>query len=345
MKSIFKNKVILITGASGTIGSSIVLKILKSKNFKVVRAMSNDENGLHELLENIDVNLTAFNLKDTMKKKKFRILYGDIRDYSRCLSATKNVDIVIHAAAMKHISICEYNPEETIKTNIFGTKNILNACRTNKVKKLIIISTDKAAYPTSDMGESKKRAEDLALKFNDKVKNPVTKISCVRFGNVLGSRGSVIPRFVKQINSKKTIHLSSKNMTRFVMTIEDAVRLIFKSLRLMKGNEIFIFKSMYSIKILDLAEVLKKFYSKYIKNINIKIIGVNVKEKFSEILMTEKEYKSSREKNDMYIINFKKKRFKKRAKYYDLRNIDSKYTKLLKREQILKILMKNKILS
>ena len=345
MKSIFKNKVILITGASGTIGSSIVLKILKSRNFKVVRAMSNDENGLHELLENIDVNLTAFNLKDTMKKKKFRILYGDIRDYNRCLSATKNVDIVIHAAAMKHISICEYNPEETIKTNIFGTKNILNACRTNWVKKLIIISTDKAAYPTNDMGKSKKRAEDLALKFNDKVKKPVTKISCVRFGNVLGSRGSVIPRFIKQINSKKTIHLSSKNMTRFVMTIEDAVRLIFKSLKLMKGNEIFIFKSMYSIKILDLAEVLKKFYSEYIKNINIEIIGVNVKEKFSEILMTEKEYKSSREKNDMYIINFKKKGFKQRTKYYDLRNIDSKYTKLLKREQILKILMKNKILS
>ncbi len=345
MKSIFKNKVILITGASGTIGSSIVLKILKSRNFKVVRAMSNDENGLHELLENIDVNLTAFNLKDTMKKKKFRILYGDIRDYNRCLSATKNVDIVIHAAAMKHISICEYNPEETIKTNIFGTKNILNACRTNRVKKLIIISTDKAAYPTNDMGKSKKRAEDLALKFNDKVKKPVTKISCVRFGNVLGSRGSVIPRFIKQINSKKTIHLSSKNMTRFVMTIEDAVRLIFKSLKLMKGNEIFIFKSMYSIKILDLAEVLKKFYSEYIKNINIEIIGVNVKEKFSEILMTEKEYKSSREKNDMYIINFKKKGFKQRTKYYDLRNIDSKYTKLLKREQILKILMKNKILS
>ena len=344
MKSIFKNKVILITGASGTIGSSIVLKILKSQNFKVVRAMSNDENGLHELLENIDVNLTAFNLKDTMKKK-FRILYGDIRDYNRCLSATKNVDIVIHAITMKHISICEYNPEETVKTNILGTKNILNACRINKVKKLIIVSTDKAPYPTSDMGKSKKRAEDLALKFNDKVKKPLTKISCVRFGNVLGSRGSVIPRFIKQINSKKTIHLSSKNMTRFVMTIEDAVRLIFKSLKLMKGNEIFIFKSMYSIKILDLAEVLKKFYSKRIKNINIKIIGVNVKEKFSEILMTEKEYKSSREKNDMYIINFKKKAFKKSAKYYNLRNIDSKYTKLLKRDQILKILMKNKILS
>ena len=246
---------------------------------------------------------------------------------------------------MKHISICEYNPEETVKTNILGTKNILNACRINKVKKLIIVSTDKVLYPTSDMGKSKKRAEDLALKFNDKVKKPLTKISCVRFGNVLGSRGSVIPRFIKQINSKKTIHLSSKNMTRFVMTIEDAVRLIFKSLKLMKGNEIFIFKSMYSIKILDLAEVLKKFYSKRIKNINIKIIGVNVKEKFSGILMTEKEYKSSREKNDMYIINFKKKAFKKSAKYYNLRNIDSKYTKLLKRDQILKILMKNKILS
>ena len=151
------------------------------------------------------------------------------------------------------------------------------------------------------------------------------------------------PRFIKQI-IQKTIHLSSK-YDKICDDNKDAVRLIFKSLKLMKGNEIFIFKSMYSIKILDLAEVLKKFYSKRIKNINIKIIGVNVKEKFSEILMTEKEYKSSREKNDMYIINFKKKAFKKSAKYYNLRNIDSKYTKLLKRDQILKILMKNKILS
>jgi len=344
MKNIFKNKIILITGASGTIGSAIVLKILKSQNFKVVRAMSNDENGLHELLENIDVNLTSFNLKDRMKKKKFRILYGDIRDYNRCLSATKNVDIVIHAAAMKHISICEYNPEETIKTNILGTKNILNACKANKVKKLIIVSTDKAAYPTSDMGKSKRKAENLALTFNEKAKNPATKISCVRFGNVLGSRGSVIPRFIKQINSKKLIHLSSKNMTRFVMTIDDAVRLIFKSLKLMKGSEIFIFKSMYSIKILDLAEVLKKFYSKHIKNIRIKITGVSVKEKFSEILMTEKEYKFSIEKNDMYIINFKKIGSKKKMNYYDLKNIDSRNTKLLKKDQILKILIKNKIL-
>tara|TARA_X000000950_G_scaffold222527_1_gene268026 strand:- start:1079 stop:2137 length:1059 start_codon:yes stop_codon:yes gene_type:complete len=345
MKNIFKNKIILITGASGTIGSAIVLKILKLQNFKVVRAMSNDENGLHELLENIDVNLTSFNLSDRMKKKKFRILYGDIRDYDRCLSATKNVDIVIHAAAMKHISICEYNPEETIKTNIFGTKNILNACKANKVRKLIIISTDKAAYPTNDMGKSKKKAEDLALNFNKKLGNSNTKVSCVRFGNVLGSRGSVIPRFIKQIYLKKTILLSSKNMTRFVMTIDDAVRLIFKSLKLMKGNEIFIFKSMYSIKILDLAEVLKKFYSKYIKNINIKIIGVNVKEKFSEILMTEKEYKSSIEKNDMYIINFKRKKITKKLKYQELKNIDSKYTKSLKKNQMLKILTKNKILS
>ena len=163
MQNIFKNKKILITGATGTIGSSLVMKIFSLKNFKVIRAMSNDENGLSELLENMDSNFKSFNLDTRMRKRKFRIFYGDVRDYQRCLSATKDVDIVIHAAAMKHVSICEYNPSETIKTNVEGTQNIIKASVKNKVKKLIFISTDKAAYPTNDMGHSKLKAENFSL--------------------------------------------------------------------------------------------------------------------------------------------------------------------------------------
>ena len=124
-KYFLKNKKILITGATGSIGSSLVMKIFRYNNFKVIRAMSNDENGLSELLEDMDSNFKSFNLDTRMRKRKFRILYGDIRDYERCLSATKDIDIVIHAAAMKHVSICEYNPLETIKTNVEGTKILL----------------------------------------------------------------------------------------------------------------------------------------------------------------------------------------------------------------------------
>lgn len=345
MKNLFRNKTILITGASGTIGSAIVLNLLKSQNFKVVRAMSNDENGLHELLENIDVNLDSFNLKERMKKKKFRILYGDIRDYNRCCSATEGVDIVIHAAAMKHISICEYNPDETIKTNIKGTQNIIKASKKNRVKKIIFVSTDKAVYPSNDMGLSKNKAEKISLNSNSnsKKKRNVTKISCVRFGNILGSRGSVVPRFLNQIKSKQKINLSSKKMTRFVMTINDAVRLIFKSLKIMKGGEIFIFKSMYSIKILDLAEVLKRYYKKIYKKISIQVIGVDNKEKFSEMLMTENEFKFSDETKEMYIIH-PTKRLKKKMNSFNSKKVDSNDVRLLTKEKILKLLIKNKLL-
>ena len=344
MKKIFKNKRVLITGATGTIGSSIVMNIIKYNNFKVVRAMSNDENGLHELLENLDTNMKSFNVNERMERKKFRLLYGDIRDYNRCLNASKNIDIVIHAAAMKHVSICEYNPEETIKTNILGTKNIINASIKNKVKKFIFISTDKAVYPTSDMGLSKLKAEKIALEKNKSFNSKKTKISCVRFGNILGSRGSVIPRFINQIKKTQNMNLSSKKMTRFIMTIEDAVKLIFKSISIMKGKEIFIFKSMYSIKILELAEVLKEYYKKNYKKISISEIGLETKEKFSEMLMTREESKLAEEKNDMFIIDFKKKLLKKNYNIKKFIKIDSNKAKLLKKREILKLLKLNKLI-
>lgn len=343
MKNLFKGKKILITGASGSIGSSIVKNILKNNNFNVIRAMSNDENGLHELLEDIDINIKSFNLNDRMKRNKFRILYGDIRDYNRCLSATKEIDIVIHAAALKHVSICEYNPEEAYKTNVNGTKNLIRASIKNKVKKFLFISTDKAADPSNDMGTTKHLGEQIALKSNKKLKSS-TKISCVRFGNVLGSRGSVIPRFVNQIKYKRIINLTSKDMTRFIMTINDAVRLIFKSIQIMKGKEIFIFKSMFAIKILDLAYVIKKYYEKEYKKILIKEIGITSKEKTSEVLMTQSEFYSAKETRDMYIIknnNIKN----KKINLIKINKINSHKVKLLSKKQIFLLLKKNKILN
>ena len=347
MKRLLKNKIVLITGASGSIGSNLVIKLLKHYKCKVIRAMSNDENGLHELLENVDNNFKSFNLQIRMKRNNLRILYGDVRDYSRCLTATRNVDIVIHAAAMKHVSICEYNPEETIKTNVIGTKNIIKAAIKNKVKKIIFVSTDKAVNPTNDLGASKLRAEQISLASNFLKNNGRTKISCVRFGNIIGSRGSVLPRFINQITSKQEIKISSEKMSRYVMTIDDATHLVLKSLRIMKGGEIFIFKSMYSLKIIDLANCLKNYYQAVYKQIKIKIIGVSNKEKFSEELMTTEELKYSKETNDMYILNYKnlnKKTKKNRFKSTKLACIDSRYGKFLTIEQILKFLIKNNLL-
>ncbi len=345
MQNIFKNKKILITGATGTIGSSLVMKIFGYNNFKVIRAMSNDENGLSELLENMDTNFKSFNLDIRMRKRKFRIFYGDVRDYSRCLSATKDVDIVIHAAAMKHVSICEYNPLETIKTNVEGTKNIIKASVKNKVKKLLFISTDKAAYPSNDMGRSKLKAEKIALNSFKLFKNKNTKISCVRFGNILGSRGSVLPKFINQIKKQKKIKISSKKMTRFIMTINDATNLIFKSLRIMNGNEIFIFKSMYSIKIYDLAKVLQKYFMRKYKRISIQEIGVNTKEKYYESLMTKNEFKYSKETKDMYIIEPNYKSKNKISNYKYVSAVNSKETKNLDQKNLLKILNSNFLLN
>ena len=159
-KNIFFNKNILVTGGSGSIGSGIVELLLK-KNCKVIRVMSNDENGIYELSEKL--NSLNKKLITKMVKSKIRYLIGDIRDYKRCLLATKNIHIVIHAAAMKHVPICEYNKNETYKTNVKGTKNLIKSSVKNNVKKFLLISTDKAADPTSEMGKSKLKAEKLVI--------------------------------------------------------------------------------------------------------------------------------------------------------------------------------------
>lgn len=166
LKKIFYKKSILVTGATGSIGSEIVKKLLKL-NCKVIRAMSNDENGMYFLINTISEHAHS-NIKNEMLKKKIRFLIGDIKDFKRNLEATKDIDIVIHAAAMKHVSICEYNPKETLKTNVEGTKKLAKACIANKVKQFLLISTDKAVNPSNIMGKSKLQAEKFVLNCNKK---------------------------------------------------------------------------------------------------------------------------------------------------------------------------------
>jgi len=206
----FLNKRVLVTGGSGSIGSGIV-KTLMKKKCEVIRVLSNDENGIYELSEEI----TSINkkLKLKMEDNKIRFLLGDIRDYKRCLLATQDMDIIVHAAALKHVPICEYNKEEAYKTNVLGTKNLIKSSIKNRVKYFLFISTDKAAEPTSSMGKSKLQAEKLIIKANKNKNKNNTKFSVIRFGNILLSRGSVVYKFLKQIKEKENITVTGKSVS------------------------------------------------------------------------------------------------------------------------------------
>jgi UDP-N-acetylglucosamine 4,6-dehydratase len=260
MNTNYFQKKILITGATGSIGSAVIFELLNNYRFKVVRAMSNDENSLFELGQKLNENQLSFN--KFMQTKKVRLLHGDIRSYQRCLEVTRDINIVIHVAAMKHVSICEYNPLEAIMTNVQGTKNMCKASIVNKVEKFIFISTDKAVNPQTVMGSSKLKAEEVVLKSNNinSKKKPI--FSCIRFGNILGSRGSVLQIFKRQIAANRNLNITDSRMTRFFIDIDFAVKQILESLKVSRGGEIFVINSMKSFKILDLAQALVSFYKK-----------------------------------------------------------------------------------
>ena len=335
---LFQNQSVLITGATGSIGSAITEEILKY-NCKVVRAMSNDENGIYKLSEKLIKKNES--LKINMKKNKIRYLVGDIRDPIRCNEICKKIDIVIHAAAMKHVPICEYNPDEAKKTNVVGTKNMINAAIKNKVKKFLFISTDKVVNPSSYMGKTKLKAEKYVLNSNSNKKNKTTSLSVIRFGNIIGSRGSVLPKFLNQIKLNENLTVTHKNMTRFFITIDFAVKNIIDSLKIMKGGEIFIINNMKSLKIYDLAEAIKK-YLNFKKKIVIN--GLREGEKLYEELATKKEIKRSKvTKNLIILFNSKKNANKKDLNKNIFGSLNSKNTKLLNKKQILAFLKQSKL--
>ena len=292
MEHIFKNKNILVTGGTGSIGSEIVRSLLTFEP-KVVRILSRDETKQFELeqeLGNLD---------------NIRFLIGDIRDKERLKRAFEGIDIVFHAAAMKHVPACEYNPFEAVKTNVIGTQNVIDAALDNKVEKVIAISTDKAASPMNTMGATKLLAEKLMIDANFYKGNRKTIFSCVRFGNVMWSRGSVIPLFKNQIKHGGQLTITDPDMTRFMMTIPQAVDLVFKATKMAKGGEIFIFK-MPVVKLGDLAKcMIEHFapeYGRKPESIEISIIGTRKGEKMYEHLMTEEEARYAYETKDMYIV-------------------------------------------
>jgi FlaA1/EpsC-like NDP-sugar epimerase len=292
MKNYFEGKTILVTGGTGTIGLEIVKQLLNFNPHRI-RIFSNDENGIYKTSEYFSGNT------------KLRYLMGDVRDFNRVLLACRKVDIIYHAAAMKHVPISEFNPFEAIKTNVDGTQNVIHAALENNVEKVIGISTDKAVNPINSMGATKLLSEKLLIDANFYRGDARTVFSVVRFGNVLGSRGSVIPKFITQIEKGGPVTVTDFNMSRYVMAISDAISLILKATRMAKGGEIFVLKSMRALNLKDLAEVcIQEFNKKYNLNESIQIVetGIRPGEKLYEKLLTEEEAKHTLQTNEMFIV-------------------------------------------
>ena len=285
---------ILVTGGTGSIGSEIVKKLIKLET-EAVRVLDNNETAL-------------FELEQELNSEKIRTFIGDIRDKERLLMALENVDYVFHAGALKHVSLCEHNPFDAVKTNVLGTQNVLNAALDMNVKKFIMISTDKAVNPINVMGATKLLAERLTISANYYRGDKDTVFSCVRFGNVLDSRGSVVTIFKRQIKNGGPITVTDPEMTRFVMGIPEAVDLILKSGEMAQGNEIFILK-MPALNIVDLAEVmveeLAPVYGYQKDDIKIECIGKRHGEKMHEELMTVEELPYAVDNGEIFILNSK----------------------------------------
>jgi len=292
MANILQDKNILVTGGTGSIGSEIVRKVLQYKP-NVVRVFSNDEAEL-------------FNLEQELgNHPNVRFLVGDVRDKERLQRAVEGIDFVFHAAALKHVPLCEYNPFEAVKTNVLGTQNVIEAAMGEEVEKLITISTDKAVNPVNVMGATKLLAERLTISANHYKGLRKTVFSCVRFGNVLDSRGSVMPSFREQIIKGGPVTLTEPNMTRFVMSIPKAVELVLKAAEIARVGEIFIFK-MPALRIGDLAEAmideLAPQYGYNPESIKVEISGKRAGEKIYEELLTADEAINASETEDMFII-------------------------------------------
>lgn len=287
----YKGKTVLVTGGVGSIGSYLVQELLKYEP-KTVRVLDNNETGL-------------FDLEQALQSDRIRLLVGDIRDKERLTVAMEGVDIVFHAAALKHVPLCEFNPYDAVKTNVIGTQNVLDAAYDQGVKKVITISTDKAVNPSNVMGATKLLAERLTLSANMYRGHKRSTFSCVRFGNVLNSRGSVIPLFTQQIQRGGPITVTHPEMRRFFMDIPSATGLILKAGMLSTGNEIFILK-MPAARIIDFAEVmcdlLAPEYGFKPEEIAIEIIGMRVGEKIDEELLITDETSCVYENDDLIVV-------------------------------------------
>ncbi|PEZ84224.1 capsule biosynthesis protein CapD [Bacillus sp. AFS017274] len=286
----YQDKVILITGGTGSIGSQIVMELVKYSPKKIIIYSKDDSK--------------QYLMKKRMKEfNNIYYILGDIRDFQRVEYVSRGVDYIFHTAALKQVPICEENPDEAIKTNLLGSLNIIEAAINNGVKKVINISTDKAVNPTNTMGVTKLLAEKLFKQANLKLNNHHTKFSSVRFGNVLGSRGSVFPLLFEQLMNQEPLTITDLGMTRFFMSIKEAVLLTIKAGAYAEGEEIYILK-MKALMLSDLVVGLKEYSKqKQVKEPEVQIIGIRQGEKLYEELVLESELENLYENEEMYVIS------------------------------------------
>lgn len=304
MEKLFKNKVVLITGGTGFLGKNLAREILKYRPASI-RIFSRDEVKHHRLQEQF--------------KKYGEIIkpfIGDVRDYERLERATKGCDILVHTAALKRIDLIEYNVEESIKTNIFGTMNVVRASLKNQIPKVIFVSSDKACSPVNTYGACKFVSERIFIESNFSKGGAKTVFACVRYGNVVNSTGSVIPFFMEKIQNKEELTLTHPEMTRFIITANQSVKLIFKAVEYAEGGEIFI-PRLPALKITDLINYLKK---KYDSDSKIKLIGVRPGEKIHELMINSIESRRTREFQDFFVITSQIQKYIERVHYTYLKN-------------------------
>jgi len=281
----FQDKIILITGGTGSLGVALTKRLL-SLDVKQIRIFSRNE-------------FKQISMESEIQDERLRFLIGDVRDQKRLKRAIEDVDIVFHAAAMKHVPKVEYNPFEAIKTNVEGSQNVIEACLENNVEKAICIGTDKAVSPLNTYGATKLLMEKLfvnAQQYSNPKKHP-TKFIAVRYGNVFGSSGSVIPKFIQQLKNKEHLTITDEQMTRFSITMEQALDFILKATELGNGTEIFIPK----LKSYDLTQVKNILFDLFEKT-NSKIVGIRPGEKLHETLINTDEMRSAWLYNDVYMI-------------------------------------------
>ncbi|ADY30450.1 polysaccharide biosynthesis protein [Cellulophaga lytica] len=280
----FKGKTLLITGGTGSFGNAVLNRFLET-DIKEIRIFSRDEKKQDDM-------------RNTLKNEKVKFYIGDVRDFDSINRAMKGVDYVFHAAALKQVPSCEFFPLEATKTNVFGTQNAIDAAVANNVKRIICLSTDKAAYPINAMGISKALMEKVAVAASRNIPDNNTIVCLTRYGNVMASRGSVIPLFVNQIKEKQPLTVTDPNMTRFLMSLEDAVDLVIFAFTNGNQGDLFVNKAPAST-IGDLANAMKEIYN--VDN-EVKVIGTRHGEKLYETLCTREEMQKAEDMGEFYRI-------------------------------------------
>jgi UDP-glucose 4-epimerase len=278
-----KNKTLLITGGTGSFGNAVLNRFLHTDHFSEIRIFSRDEKKQDDM-------------RNELKNHKLKFYIGDVRDYASVERAMRCVDYVFHAAALKQVPSCEFFPLEATKTNVFGTQNVIDAAAANNVKKVICLSTDKAAYPINAMGISKALMEKVAIAASRNLTN--TTVCLTRYGNVMASRGSVIPLFLKQIKNNEAITITDPNMTRFLMSLEEAVELVLFAFENGRQGDLFVNKAPAGT-IEDLAVSLIELCG--VKN-EVKVIGTRHGEKLYETLCTREEMMKAEDMGEFYRI-------------------------------------------